>query len=214
MGVPQFWRLQQQNYRLVGEVCNRCGNKIYPPRDICPDCQQPAYEPYTFSGRGEVYSHTIVYNAPEGYSEYAPYAVALVKLEEGPLVTAQLTDFEHRLELAVSSYGFRRPSDMLVQYEQRLDDMRERVLELQRRNLDDLETRSGRAPARHAGRRATGLLEPRAPSRAALRGPGASGLGEPRRQVGHGAGAVRVSTPCRLRNARRSHLTRFRCLVD
>jgi hypothetical protein len=33
-----------------------------------------------------------VYNAPEGYDEYVPYAVALVKLQEGPLVTAQLTD--------------------------------------------------------------------------------------------------------------------------
>ena len=31
-------------------------------------------------------------HAPEGYGDYVPYAVALVKLEEGPLVTAQLTD--------------------------------------------------------------------------------------------------------------------------
>jgi uncharacterized OB-fold protein len=92
MGIPQFWRLQRQNYRLVGEVCNRCGNKIFPPRDVCPECHEPAYEPHTFTGRGEVYSHTTVYNAPEGYDEYVPYAVALVKLQEGPLVTAQLTD--------------------------------------------------------------------------------------------------------------------------
>ena len=92
MGIPQFWRLQQQNYRLTGEVCNRCGHKIFPPRDVCPECAKPAYEPYVFSGRGEVYSHTTVHTAPEGYNEYAPYAVALVKLEEGPLVTAQLTD--------------------------------------------------------------------------------------------------------------------------
>jgi hypothetical protein len=33
-----------------------------------------------------------VHNAPEGYEDQAPYTVALVKLEEGPLVTAQLTD--------------------------------------------------------------------------------------------------------------------------
>jgi uncharacterized OB-fold protein len=47
---------------------------------------------YRFSGRGEVYSHTTVYNAPAGFEFQAPYVVALVKLEEGPLVTAQLTD--------------------------------------------------------------------------------------------------------------------------
>jgi uncharacterized OB-fold protein len=47
---------------------------------------------YTYSGRGEVYSFTTVYDAPAGFEENAPYTVALVKLEEGPLVTAQLTD--------------------------------------------------------------------------------------------------------------------------
>ena len=92
MGIPQFWRLQRQTYRLVGEMCGHCGSKIFPPRDICPECSQPAYEPYTFSGRGEVYSHTTVHTPPEGYEENAPYAVALIRLEEGPLVTAQLTD--------------------------------------------------------------------------------------------------------------------------
>jgi uncharacterized OB-fold protein len=33
-----------------------------------------------------------VFSPPEGYQEFVPYAVALVKLDEGPLVTAQLTD--------------------------------------------------------------------------------------------------------------------------
>ena len=44
------------------------------------------------SGRGEVYSHTTVYDAPAGHKENAPYTVALIKLEEGPLITSQLTD--------------------------------------------------------------------------------------------------------------------------
>jgi len=35
-----------------------------------------------------------VFNPPAGFEEYAPYTVALVKLEEGPIVTAQLTDVE------------------------------------------------------------------------------------------------------------------------
>jgi uncharacterized OB-fold protein len=43
---------------------------------------------------GEVFSYSTVYNAPEGYGEYIPYTVALVKLDEGPLVTAQLADVE------------------------------------------------------------------------------------------------------------------------
>jgi len=41
-----------------------------------------------------VYSFSTLYQAPEGYEEYVPYTVALIKLEEGPLVTAQLTDVD------------------------------------------------------------------------------------------------------------------------
>jgi uncharacterized OB-fold protein len=60
MQIPRYWRLQKQRYSLVGEVCDKCGNKIFPPRDICPDCDAPAKTPFTFSGKGEVYSHTTI----------------------------------------------------------------------------------------------------------------------------------------------------------
>jgi len=92
MEIPQHWRLRNQRYGLVGEVCPHCDAKLFPPRDVCPECGQEAKTLYNFSGRGEVYSYSTVFDAPSGYEEYAPYTVALIKLEEGPLVTAQLTD--------------------------------------------------------------------------------------------------------------------------
>ena len=96
MEVARHWRLKKQRYALVGEVCPHCDSKIFPPRDICPDCGQEAKELYSFSGRGEVYSFTTVYDAPAGYEENAPYTVALIRLNEGPMVTAQLTDLDDR----------------------------------------------------------------------------------------------------------------------
>ncbi len=92
MEIPRHWRLKNQRYRLVGEICPHCEARLFPPRDVCPECGGEARTEYTFSGRGEVYSFTTIYDPPAGYEEYAPYTVALVKLEEGPLVTAQLTD--------------------------------------------------------------------------------------------------------------------------
>jgi uncharacterized protein len=92
MEVSRHWRLRQQRYSLVGEVCQHCQEKIFPPRDICPECGQEARTSFAFSGRGEVYSYTTVHNPPAGYEETAPYTVALVRLQEGPMVTAQLTD--------------------------------------------------------------------------------------------------------------------------
>ena len=45
-----------------------------------------------FSGKGEVYSFTIVRQAPSNFEFLGPYVVALVKLDEGNTVTAMLTD--------------------------------------------------------------------------------------------------------------------------
>ncbi len=92
MEVPRHWRLKQQRYALVGEVCPHCDYKIFPPRDVCPNCGEEAKTQYSFSGKGTIYSYTIMRDAPAGYEENIPYTVAVVALEEGPMVTAQLTD--------------------------------------------------------------------------------------------------------------------------
>lgn len=94
MEISRHWRLKQQRYALMGEVCPHCDAKIFPPRDVCPECKSEAKTPYAFSGRGEVYSYTTIYEAPSGYDANAPYTVALVKLNEGPMITAQLTDVD------------------------------------------------------------------------------------------------------------------------
>ncbi len=51
-------------------------------------------EQFTFAGTGEVYSFTVLQETPEGFDEQAPYVLALVKLDEGPIITAQLTDVD------------------------------------------------------------------------------------------------------------------------
>jgi uncharacterized OB-fold protein len=53
---------------------------------------KPVQKLHTFTGRGVVYSYTTVYDAPADFEEQAPYVLALVRLEEGPMLTAQLTD--------------------------------------------------------------------------------------------------------------------------
>ena len=92
MEISRHWRLKKQRYGLVGEVCPHCDAKLFPPRDICTECGQDAKTEYAFSGRGEVYSYTTIYDAPAGYEASVPYTVALVKLAEWPFITAQLTD--------------------------------------------------------------------------------------------------------------------------
>jgi len=92
MHISRHWRLKQQRYALVGEICPQCKTKLFPPRDVCVECGREAKSLYTFSGRGKVFSFTTVYEAPAGFEESAPYTLAMIELEEGPLVTAQLAD--------------------------------------------------------------------------------------------------------------------------
>lgn len=51
-------------------------------------------EKFAFSGQGTVYSYTTILEAPEGHEEQAPYFVALIQLDEGVFITAQLTDVD------------------------------------------------------------------------------------------------------------------------
>ncbi|MBN1430933.1 MAG: Zn-ribbon domain-containing OB-fold protein [Anaerolineae bacterium] len=101
MELPQHWRLADQRYRLIGEKCPHCEASIFPPHDVCPECSKPAGSLYTFAGTGTVYSHTTIIDAPEGFDGQEPYVVAMIKLDEGPLVTAQLTDLDGPPEIGM-----------------------------------------------------------------------------------------------------------------
>lgn len=78
------------------------------------------HEPYTFAGTGEVYSYTTLQEPPEGYDTQAPYVLALVKLDEGPIVTAQITDLDgpisigDRVEMVTRKLTTEGPKGMIV----------------------------------------------------------------------------------------------------
>ncbi|MHC1598099.1 MAG: Zn-ribbon domain-containing OB-fold protein [Candidatus Methanofastidiosia archaeon] len=92
MSVPRHWRESKRRYRLLGTKCKSCKKLHYPPRTVCSSCKSRDIEEYQFKGKGNIYSYTIIRNPPEGYTFCRPYAAALVELEEGEIVTAQITD--------------------------------------------------------------------------------------------------------------------------
>ena len=92
MDLARYHRLRAAYSRLEGQRCLGCQALQFPPRMSCRGCGRAGLEPFRFSGRGEVFSHAEVATPPAGFE--GPYLVALVRLEEGPLLTAQLTDVE------------------------------------------------------------------------------------------------------------------------
>ncbi len=93
--VAGFWRRYPQRYRLVGSKCETCGTYYFPPRQICPKCRRKGkIVPYIFSGNGKIESYTIVHTPPDGMEDQAPYVLAIIRLEEGPMLTAQVVDVD------------------------------------------------------------------------------------------------------------------------
>ena len=85
-----YWEGVRQRKLLV-QHCRACGNLWHPPTPICPECQAKNYDWRPVSGRGVVYSFTIVHHpAHTAVADKVPYLVALVTLEEGPRVVSNI----------------------------------------------------------------------------------------------------------------------------
>ncbi len=94
MGIPGNWRLRKQRYQLAGTRCRDCGTIHFPPRQVCPRCKNRHLSDFKLSGKGTVYSYTTIYQTTPKFQFFVPYVVALIDLEEGPRITAQLTDVD------------------------------------------------------------------------------------------------------------------------
>jgi uncharacterized protein len=101
MSIARFWRETPRRYNLGGSKCSVCSTVYFPPRSVCPTCSQHRQSlgkmvPFQLSGEGEVITFTIVHDPAEGFEMQVPYALALVKTVEGPVLTGQVVDTDVR----------------------------------------------------------------------------------------------------------------------
>lgn len=95
MQTPRFWREIDERYAMKGVKCGNCGQVMFPSRTLCPQCRHAGVGKllhHKLSGEGVVEAVTVVRAPPAGFEMQAPYLLAIVKLVEGPRVTAQVTD--------------------------------------------------------------------------------------------------------------------------
>jgi uncharacterized OB-fold protein len=95
--------------------CGGCGELRHPPGPMCPSCGETKPEYVVAAGRGEVYSY-VVHHHPPVPGRTPPFVVALVELEEGVRMLAELVDVAPesvRVGLPVAA-GFVRVDDELT----------------------------------------------------------------------------------------------------
>lgn len=74
--------------------CGACKQLTAPPRLVCPACGRRELGPVALSGRGTLYSYTIIRVPPARFKGRAPYRVAVVELVEGIRMTGRLEGAE------------------------------------------------------------------------------------------------------------------------
>jgi len=80
-----FWQAAQK-HRFMVPVCTACAKAHWYPRAICPFCEGGRVEWRDASGRGAIYTFSVMRRAKE------PYVIAYVTLAEGPTMMTNIVD--------------------------------------------------------------------------------------------------------------------------
>jgi len=87
-----FWDGCRQRELRV-QRCTSCGGVRHPPRPMCPQCNSVEFEWMKTSGRGTIYSFTIVHGPTlPAFQERAPHNVVVVELDEGPYIVSNVVE--------------------------------------------------------------------------------------------------------------------------
>jgi uncharacterized OB-fold protein len=92
--------------RLLIKKCRDCGEFHWYPRSLCPFCFSARTEWQSASGRGTIYSYSVMRRAP------VPYAIAYVTLEEGVTMMTNIVDCDFdRIRIGQKVRLVFKPSD-------------------------------------------------------------------------------------------------------
>lgn len=91
-GTLPYWEACKR-HELVLQKCVQCEVLQFYPRTICSSCSSSELDWVAASGRGTVLTWTIVrHPVSPAYADEVPYIIALIELEEGPVMMAQVVD--------------------------------------------------------------------------------------------------------------------------
>jgi len=81
--------------KLMGTKCKSCGELFLPPRPMCSACHSEEMEWVEMGGKGKLEAFTVTLYGPTrmveaGFGPKNPYCVGIVRLDEGPAISAQI----------------------------------------------------------------------------------------------------------------------------
>lgn len=80
-GITLPWWEAAAEHRLVVQRCASCGHSQLPPSPICSECRSEDTGWHEVSGRGELYTYTVVHR-PIAAGQELPYVIGVIALED------------------------------------------------------------------------------------------------------------------------------------
>lgn len=101
-----YWQAAKEG-KLLLKRCRACNRPFFYPRTHCPRCWSAETEWMEASGRGAIYSYTVIAHSDVApFKDWLPYVVALIELDEGPHLVTNIVGCEpkdvtvgHRVEV-------------------------------------------------------------------------------------------------------------------
>lgn len=88
--TAHYWKAAAAG-QLTAQQCRNCGRLRHPPLPRCPGCHSSEFDWRPLCGNGSVYTYTVVHHATHVVlRDFVPYVVALIELEEGLRVIANI----------------------------------------------------------------------------------------------------------------------------
>lgn len=85
-----YWDAAREG-RLVIRQCQACSQLHFMPRHLCPHCWSDQLAWVDAKGTGSIHSFTVVRRASDpAFASQVPYVVALIELDEGPRLMANI----------------------------------------------------------------------------------------------------------------------------
>lgn len=89
-----YWKGAAEG-RFLLPRCEDCGRHHFYPCPACPHCGSARITWAEASGRGTVYSYSVVHRAPSpAFAAEVPYVIAVVVTEEGPHLLSRIVNIE------------------------------------------------------------------------------------------------------------------------
>jgi len=106
---------------LVGSECSGCGEKIFPARQVCPNCGREDMVRRRLAREGQIYTYTTIRQAAPHWKGPVPYTIVVVKLDDGAVVETHMAEplpekveIGSRVELVLQKLYQKGENDLMV----------------------------------------------------------------------------------------------------